>query len=308
MGKSVGIDGREYKLLLDPAAFAGKPYEEAAQAFWRDKLKPLIDDSLDPKLGGGGRAEGALKLKKRRLVFFLDTAEGHLADRKIALRSRALFEDGEFEEVPEVTLKFRTPDILRSVEYRHVAYTHDGKTVLEEDIAPLQVQRGDGSTTAAKPRSIRSQFSVSTKRDIRARLETLGDVFSCFRALRELFERPDGVADAKLDPGPTIFEWVFQFAKVDLGRRLDGKDFDAEFGFTFWCLQEAGAKGHPFGSDTSSLKPRVAEISFDFETDDGRMDAQAAERALTLFIAMQDKLRMNRRETSKTALGLPPRK
>ena len=38
------------------------------------------------------------------------------------------------------------------------------------------------------------------------------------------------------------------------------------------------------------------------------MDADAAECARKLFIAMQEKLRVNRRDTSKTALGVPPHK
>jgi hypothetical protein len=307
MGKSVGIDGREYKLLLDQAGFLGKPFPEAARAFWHDRLKPLIDDTLDAKEGNRSRAEGALRLKKRRRVLFLDTKDGLLANRKIALRSRTLFQDGEFQDAPEVTLKFRTPDLLRAAEYCRIADEGNDETILEEDIAPFQVARANKPIAVAKPLSIRSQFSVSTKRGIETKLKTLGDVFGSFNALTSLFERPDAAADAKLRAGPTIYEWVFQFAFVDLGAYIDGRDLNAGFGFTLWHFPKAGTKGHPFGERerTAEIKPRIAEISYDFKTKGGRMDARAAERALALFVAMHETLHVNRHDTSKTALALP---
>jgi hypothetical protein len=54
------------------------------------------------------------------------------------------------------------------------------------------------------------------------------------------------------------------------------------------------------------LQPRVAEISFDFKTKDGRVDADVSRRASKLLIAMRKKLPANRHSTSKTALALPP--
>jgi hypothetical protein len=300
----VGIDSREYKLLLDQTAFSGKAYEKAAKAFWSGQLKPLIATTLDAKDGKASRAEGALKLKKRRVVFFLDTKEGLLARRGIALRSRAYFKNGALSGLPEVTLKFRTPDLLRAVEYRRVADEHEGTTVLEEDIAPFQIARKGRPAFVAKPRSTYSRFSVSTKRDLDDTFSRLGDVFARFGALPDLLADRGNRVDDKLRSGPTICEWVFQYACVNLG-----KDLDAEFGFTLWHFLEAGAKRYPFRrAESGRLKPRVAEISFDFETKNGRMDADAAERAQKLFIAMQEKLRVNRRATSKTTLALPARK
>ncbi len=301
MSDRLWIDSREYKLLLDQAAFAGKAYEKAAKAFWSGQLKLLIATTLDAKDGKASRAEGALKLKKRRVVFFLDTKEGLLARRGIALRSRACFKNGALSGLPELTLKFRTPDLLRAVEYRRVADEHEGKTVLEEDIAPFQIARKGRPAVVAKPRSTYSRFSVSTKRELNDTFSRLGDVFARFGALPDLLGDGGNKADDKLRSGPTICEWVFQYACVNLG-----KGFDAEFGFTLWHFLDAGAKRYPFRrAESGRLKPRVAEISFDFETKNGRMDADAAERARTLFIAMQEKLRINRREASKTALGVP---
>jgi hypothetical protein len=284
--------------------FAGKPYAKAARAFWLNKLKPIIKEALDAKDGKTGRAEGALELKKRRLVFFLDTKSGLLAHRGIALRSRSLFENGALSDVPEVTLKFRTPDLMRAAEYCEAAGRFEGNTVLEEDIAPFQVARGKEPAAVAKPRSTFTRFSVSTKRDIDDALDTLGAVFARFGAVADLLGDGGKSAEAKLRAGPTIYEWVFQDASADLGDNLD-----AEFGFTLWHFPGANTKRVPFGQKGADApEPRVAEISFDFKTKGGRMDADAAKRAQALFIAMQKKLRVNRRETSKTALGLPSRK
>jgi hypothetical protein len=302
----IGIDGREYKLLLDAIDFAGPSPEDAATAFWSDRLKPLIEETLDAKDGKASRAKGALKLKKQRVVSFLDTKDGLLACHGVAFRSRTFFKNGGLTGTPELTLKFRTPDLLRAAEYCRVANPHDGETALEEDIAPFQVAREGKRNALAKPRSTRSQFSVSTKRKLDATFERVSDILTRFGALADLLDGA-GKADARLRAGPTICEWVFQHALVNLGKDIDGKDLHAEFGFTLWDFLEEGAKRHPFEAAKSGrLKPRVAEISFDFKTKGGRMGADAAEGAVALFIAMQKTLGINRRETSKTLLGLPP--
>ena len=118
---------------------------------------------------------------------------------------------------------------------------------------------------------------------------------------RELDRESKAAERMKLVAGPTICEWVYQNALVDLG-----EDLDAEFGFTLWYLFAPGAKRNPWRRALSGdVDPSIAEISFDFDTKNGRMDRAAAERASKLFIAMQHKLPVNTRDTSKTALGLP---
>jgi hypothetical protein len=201
-----------------------------------------------------------------------------------------------------VTLKFRTPDFLLAAEYLRSARSHPGETKLEEDIAPLQVARKGKPVAVPEPRSVYSRFSVSTKLAFDGRFETLGEVFGRFGALRDSFDRAGvAVEDAKLAAGPTIYEWVYQYAQVDLGNKLD-----AEFGFTLWYIFPTGGTRNPWKRSTSSTaNPRIAEISFDFATKDGRMNRAAAQRASTLFLAMQNELDVNWRETSKTALGLP---
>ena len=170
----------------------------------------MIEKTLGPKDGKESRAERALKLKKRRVVFFLDTKEGLFARRGIALRSRTYFKNGALSGLPELTLKFRTPDLLRAVEYRDAAMKSKGATVLEEDIAPFQVFRKGRPAIVAKPRSTYSRFSVSTKRDLDDRFNRLDDVFARFGALSDLLDEDGKKADEKLRPGPTICEWVFQ--------------------------------------------------------------------------------------------------
>jgi hypothetical protein len=80
MGNQISIDGREYKLLLDPKKFAGPPTNKAAAGLWKD-LKEIIDDRLDKK-DGGSRAEGALKRGQPMRVAYLDTTKLGLPDRK----------------------------------------------------------------------------------------------------------------------------------------------------------------------------------------------------------------------------------
>lgn len=299
MSERIGIDGREYKLLLDPVAFRGSAYEAIAASFWHNELKPLIDATLAPNRDES-RATGALRLKKRRVVIFLDTTDRALDERGVALRMRTAFKNGGLKGLPEVTLKFRTPDLLRAAAYCSVARTHAGKTTLEEDIAPLQVARTGKRATVARPRSTYSRFSVSTKRNLGDSLADLGDVFGSFGALAGLL---DGAKNAELHAGPTICEWVFQKARVDLGHLPH-----AEFGFTIWHFLKPGATRHPFARiETGAGEPGLAEISFDFATADGRMDADAADRAASLFMAMQKALPLHPSATSKTKLALPPK-
>ena len=155
----------------------------------------------------------------------------------------------------------------------------------------------------AKPPSVYSRFSVSTKvTDFHGNLKTLSDVFEQFSALERCFGRGrKAAAGERLVAGETICEWVYGDAFVDLGENLN-----AEFGCTLWYLSSAGKKHNGWKRATSGdVDPTIAEISFDFDTKNGRMDRAAAERASKLFLAMQCRLPVNAEATSKTALGLP---
>jgi hypothetical protein len=302
----IGIDGREYKLLLDPAGFAGAPSHKAAKAFWNRRLKPIIEKQLRAKDDEASRAEGELAPKKQRVVTFLDTKKGLLAKHGFALRQRTAIEKGEPVGRTEVTLKFRSPDFLIAAEYCRAAKANGGggDTTLEEDIGPLQVPRGKKPVAVAEPRSIYSRFAVSTKVKPDDSFETLGDAFSRFGALEQSLRRDSDGEDlgpVRLHSGPTICEWVFQEAAVDLGDKLD-----AEFAFTLWYFGKGGGlRGLYKRAMSGALDPRIAEISFDFKTQAGRLDTEAAERATKLFIGMQEKLPVNKEEASKTKLGLP---
>jgi hypothetical protein len=298
----VGIEAREYKLLLDPAAFPGAASEEQAKAFWSDELKPLIR-KLGSKSDGESRAEGELKLAKQRLVLFLDAEKRPFADRDFALRARTDVVDGALSSKPsELTLKFRSPDLLLAAEYYRTAKPQNRRTKLEEDIAPLQVA-ANGGVAIPKKRSSFSRFSVSTKVETDAPIRTVADAFRQFAMLDAglvMGGQHPLAGSLKLNAGRTICEWVFQKAQVDLGT------IDAEFALTLWYIfDEPMSEALWQRAASGKVEPSAAEISFDFDTPGGQMDAQTAIRASTLFEAMQISLRVNTKETSKTALGLP---
>ena len=150
-----------------------------------------------------------------------------------------------------------------------------------------------------------SRFSVSLDRSFDEPLKRLGVAFDHFETFEAELEAAKGGKvknGRKLRAGPVVLEWVFQEAEVDLGGR------DAEFGFTLWYLPDGRASRRNWQrSARGAIDPSVVEISFDFKTDDGRVDADVSRRALRLFNAMQRKLPIDRRATSKTALALPPR-
>jgi len=300
----IGIDGREYKLLLDPAVFAGKEPDKAAKNFWNRRLEPLIEETLGAGGSGKSRAERALKLKKQRIVTFLDSKKHILHKHGFAFRRRTMVEGGAPTAPAELTLKFRTPDMLLAAEYCQAAKVRGGETAFEEDIAPLQVSRGKKGVAVSDPRATYSRFAVSTELESDDSHATLQHVFARFGFLRKTLERrAEGEVDpaTKLLTGPTILELVFQKAFVDLGEKLD-----AEFGFTLWYFQKPAHASNVWKDIVSGgLDPSIAEISFDFETKNGRLDADAAERASRLFIAMQEELAGDPQEASKTELALP---
>lgn len=303
------ITGREYKLLLNPRKFDSAPSNALAAAFWARKLRPVITEGLDARSDGGSRAEGELKLnpEKQRVVRFFDTGDRLLNRNGFALRSRMPTQDGEPDGAAEVTLKFRTADLLLAAELAEKVrpLTFDKKK-FEEDVAPLQITTEEGAgKKVVRTKSYRSysRFSVSLYRQL-DRPKTLGDAFDGFQAFeRELRAAEAGKVkgSAPLYSGPTICEWVFDAARVDLGK------VDADFGLTLWYFVKGGTHRNPCRRASSGeLAPKVAEISFALDTKKGRVDADVSRRAMRLFTAMQEQLAVDRSATSKTVLALPP--
>ena len=66
-----GLTGREYKMMLKPRKFRGVP-AEAADRFWKNHLRPILDRHLDGSLGGSFKA---LFEPSVREVRFRDTEE-----------------------------------------------------------------------------------------------------------------------------------------------------------------------------------------------------------------------------------------
>jgi hypothetical protein len=301
MGGAVGLNGREYKLLLEPGGFSGAPADRAVTVLWKS-LTAIIDEHLGKKRSGASRAEGELTRQTPRAVTFLDT-EGRLLDELgLALRQRTELDedDGEPNGAPEITLKFRSPDTLLAAKYRRVVTAR--QTKLEEDVAPLQVKSNGQPMAIPEKRSAYSRFAVSTKRDKEIRLKKVEHLFQPFKWLPAWLSRSadQDLARMRLHSGPAICEWIFEGGSVYLGAGVKG-----QFTLTLWYLRKDDSLESVYKWALSGkLNPRVAEISFDFDIKGGQLDAGAAERAAKLFIAMQA-LPVDRKETSKTKLALP---
>ena len=301
------------------------PTIERANGFWNETLKPLIRTTFDAD-GGESRAKGDFVLKPRRTVRFWDI-EGQILDRKgFNVRRRAKTAGGK----PEVTLKFRSPDIMLAAEmYPRVKDIYKD-TQFEEDIGPLQVaSKTHPDICFPKQPDMRSRFAVSIdeQADAGTDLSTLDGVFGLFETFEEDLER---AGDKKLSggtalrQGPTVCEWVFGRAKVDLGKWGDSQSggqverIEAEFALSLWYFLDEGADDAACDATADGSVPlRVAEISFQIdlrgpkksESESGDQDMRllpekATRRASKLFKAMQG-LHLNQKDTSKTTLALP---
>src|SRR5262245_46272502 len=286
---AIHMDGREYKLLLKPKKFKGDPSTALANAFWTDKLKPIIRRHLDERAGGKARFKGEFDSAKIRNVLYWDTKRHALASCDLTLRQRG--NASRSHDAQEMTLKLRTSDLFISGLTDVPGSQRDAKTKLEEDISPLQVQRRH---VVADYSATQSRFSRSTTQSI-APSEvpcTLAQACKLFPSLKQSLARHDkGDFDlgARLMHGAAIEEHVFKGPKVELGGGIKG-----EFALTLWYFEERGRA------------PDVSEISFKCEID-GLMHLPAAQRAHSLFVAMQEELAdwANTQAASKTALALP---
>ncbi|MDX2155212.1 MAG: hypothetical protein SFW09_01785 [Hyphomicrobiaceae bacterium] len=293
------LDAREYKLLLDPAAFDAWDSEGGPERLWSGRIVPAIDKRLGLRSNGKPRYKGSLAAPKRRLVQFSDTEDGLLAANGFSLRRRSRPAAGEAaEDAVELTLKLRTPDHVVAALIELPANGAGARSKLEEDIAPLAlvatgVRHGDGAILADPP-SIHSRFSRSTR--VKApRPAQLGDVMALFPTLADVLTAlgaPAPAAGAPLVHGPAVQEVVTEGVEIVLGDDIDG-----EVAMTFCNL------------DLPDAPARSAELSWKCSLTNGLMPLSAALRAYILFTGLQFDLSdvLERRELSKTALALPKR-
>jgi hypothetical protein len=132
------LNSREYKLMLDPQTFSGTPSAVAANRFWDDLLKPLIERRLDERNNGGPRHKHEFELDEERIVRFFDTSHCDLDRQGYVLRERVDIDQGhESPAKREVTLKLRTPDLFIAAGTPMEAADHHAEDKLEEDIGAL---------------------------------------------------------------------------------------------------------------------------------------------------------------------------
>ena len=277
------LDSREYKLLLRPDDFAGDTMAEQANRLWRDIVVPVVE-TLDRTQTGGCRHRGSFKLADQRPIQYWDTAAHDLDRLDLSLRLRG-------SNPAELTLKYRMPDLFVVAEAaaRHAG----GKPSLEEDIAPLEVQRGPGEVAMPMSPSMRSRFAWSEDRSPPNKLPaTLAQLARFFPLVKtRLKQDPAKGADSSPLRSRTEFdEYVFRGPSVDFGGKAKGR-----FAFTLWFLR--GETG----------QARVAELSWRCEFGKSPMPGRSAMRAYQLFLGLQRQLGplLDDKNSSKTKLALP---
>lgn len=300
-----GLTGREYKIMLEPKRFAGAP-AKAARRFWK-RLAPIVARHMDGKAGPGSFDEVFKEAIEDRPVQFCDTAALLLDAHGYSLRIR------DKDAKRQVSLKLRTPDMLVSGLAALGGSSDDADPKFEEGIAPLEVQRSDGTAMPSEP-SIRSRFSRSTKQPLAptARVASLADAYRMFPDLRRNLTAAIGrpaPRTARLLRGPPISEYVFKSKDVRLN-----PEAEIAFAITLGYFHREPGK-------TPLLE--VAEISFAWklETPEAEEDEReetgrwqrnrlGATRNLDLFLAIQRELSgwIDKNNASKTKLGLPGRK
>jgi hypothetical protein len=291
--KGIELDSREYKLMLEPARFAGDAPEQTVGRFVREQLAPAVHRSFGDEAADELKEKG-LDLDERRSVRFWDTASCALIKSGFALRERVgLSKDGHPVSKPEITLKFRSSDLFlaASMQLAANAGANGVKSKFEEDIGTVAVRTASGDAIVAMPRSSRSQFSRSTRQtvDRQAVPRTLKDVEDLYPKFDEDLRLVAGESalSATLAPSPAYRELVYRSSMIDLA-----KDTKTRFALTIWYEGTANR-------DT----PALAEISFAYDTDDGAVSAEAARRARDLFLVLQDLDWADAGSPTKTALA-----
>ncbi|QJP14084.1 hypothetical protein G3545_10745 [Starkeya sp. ORNL1] len=290
------INAREYKLLLDVTRFGHAPSLDAANGFWNERLKPIIDKHLD-KPRRGSRYERQFDKTVERTIHFFDSETRQLDGCGYSLRKRAPVKG---KARPEITLKLRLADLFAVATTELPARDECADPQFEEDIAPLEVAdpKRAGVVTIADPPSIRSRFALSTSQSLppAARLRTFADAFRLYPTLKENLAAARAQGAPNVSPrtplrcGPKVQETVFRGARVRFGDGIVGK-----LDLTHWHLADPAPE------------PRVLEISYTCDIVSRPMTGAAARRAFGFFTAMQHDLGalVNLRFTSKTELALP---
>jgi hypothetical protein len=290
------LAAREYKLLLDPKRFTSAPSEKTANRFWDRELKPILNACLDKRHSGAAGFDGEFGPAQKRIARFWDTADCVLTKGQYCLRERGPVDDTSRRDV---TLKLRMADVF-VVAATHLPGSHrNALTTLEEDVAPLETldlhRPGAEKISLSSPRSIRSRYSLSITQSVASakKLRKLSDAFSFFPSLKANLTASGAtevIARRALEQGPEICEFVFGGPRIRFG---DGAV--AKVCLTLWNFEPVGSTAN------------VAEISFKYRIGDGVVSGDAARRALTLFVGLQEDLGawVNLREDSKTKLALP---
>ena len=246
------VTSREYKLMLQPALFAGdeKALLDRARAFWNEYVTLLDGLVLEEK--------GTLEtVRRRRDIRFFDTADHRLNNADYAFRVRR-DRGGERDGRREATLKFRHQDryVARGRNLKPVAGAHS-ETKFEEDIKPPFLKL----------------FSYSTKQRIgdEDTFQTLGDVARIFPGLGDDLDGYDAGEELILVGGFTAHEIVIGGGELQLGH---DKGEEAECALVVWYAGDAE-------------NPAVAEFSYKYADKDEDYGRKVAARAFAAFREVQ---------------------
>jgi hypothetical protein len=193
------IHYREYKLILRPDRFASP---DGLRAF--GKLVRQAAGSVDVGLSGHGRP-GEERLRE---VVFYDTPRFHLYEGSCIVRKRTRHRDGWPTGDPEITFKFRHPDMdaAAAVDVRP-ARVGDYRVKFKEELLPLRDRVGG-------MRSLFSHTCVLRLPDARSGT-VAAQASRAFPALRSLVPR----AEAPLDvvQGVHVTELLEEVGMLDFG-------------------------------------------------------------------------------------------
>ena len=272
------LDSREYKLMLKPDKFTGADPLKAVEQFTTEQLVPALREQWNYDAAGELTQKG-MQIGERRVIRFWDSGDCLLYRNGFAWRGRTeIDEHGKRANELELTLKFRSPDAFLAAGMP-VSAKDDAKKVdskLEEDLGPVAVRGGPGEGVAANPRSVRSQFSRSTKQTVSSDKVpgTLAGIAGLYPSFNDGLRMVAGNVQmsAPLEPSPEFRELVYESSKLDIT-----KDLKARLALTLWY---EGAE--------NADHPALAEISFKYDVKNGAVPNEAAGRALKLLLVMQD--------------------